>query len=344
MASDHRSGLEAWGWRPSFADQVDPADTVGRVVAEHRGAYDVVTAPGPATARLDPTLRKTAPDGGRRPMNAVPSSLELPTVGDWVVLGGEPDHPAIVRVLDRSSVLVRRAPGPKPRPQALVANADRVAVVMSMGDYLNPRLAERFLTASFGGPTEPAVVLTRLDEYRDPRPMIGLAQLAVPPDVPVVAVSNLTGEGIGELEAWFSGHRTVALVGPSGTGKSSLTNRLVGAGAMDVGALAADGTGRHTTVRRQLLRCRWGGCVVDMPGLREIVPWDAAGLDRAFPDVADVALRCRFADCSHRDEPGCAVREAAGEGSLDADRYRSWSALADEIADTQDRVDRTGWR
>ena len=333
--SDHRSGLEAWGWRPAFAAQVEAGDDVGRVVAEHRGAFDLATAVGPRSARLDAALRRAAP-----------STLELPSVGDWVVIGGDPDSAVATRVLDRSSVVVRRAPGPRPRPQALVANADVVAVVMAMGHFLNPRVTERFLTAAFGGSTEPGVVLTRLDEYRDPAGMIDLAQLAVPPGVPVVALSNLTGEGVDELEPWFAGNRTVALVGPSGAGKSSLTNRLAGAGSgtLDVGKLAADGTGRHTTVRRQLLRCRWGGCIVDMPGLREILPWDAAGLDLAFPDIAAAALGCRFADCSHRDEPGCAVRGAVDGHRLDADRYRSWSALADEIAATQERVDRTGWR
>jgi ribosome biogenesis GTPase len=166
----------------------------------------------------------------------------------------------------------------------------------------------------------------------------------VPDGVPVVAVSNVTGEGVARLEPWFTGDRTVALVGPSGAGKSSLTNRLAGPGAMDVGALAADGTGRHTTVRRQLLRRPGGGCVVDMPGLREILPWDAAGLDLAFPDISGVAARCRFADCSHRDEPGCAVRTAVDRHELDSDRFRSWSALADEIAASQAEVDRSGWR
>ena len=322
-------GLERWGWSPFFAGQVGADDRVARVLAEHRGYYDLVTEAGPAAAvRVAAGLRQ-----------AVSEPSEFPAVGDWVVLdddgGGEP---LIGERLRRRTALVRRAAGMVPEAQVLAVNVDTAFVMTSLQDDLNVRRLERQLALVLADDIVAVVVVAKVDLVPDRGALVAQVAPALGGTIPVVTISNLTGEGIDQLERWLRPATTVALVGSSGVGKSSLVNQLVGDERQDVGDLRGDGRGRHTTVRRELVPLPGGALLIDTPGLREVQLWRPEGLDAAFPEVVALVPHCRFADCRHSGEPGCAVELAVADGRVAADRLEAYRQLRSELAATADAV------
>lgn len=320
--------LEDLGWDAFFAAQAtdddDPALFHARVVAEHRGAYRIVGD------QSRPEMWGTVAGRARR-RTAAPA--ERPAVGDWVTarLVPEGDRAAIQRILARRSAFTRKAAG-QDAAQVVAANVDVVFVVTSLNRDLNPRRLERYLTLAWNSGAAPVVVLAKADLCPD---VAGAAAAvaAIAIGLPVHVVSARDGTGLEALRAYLAPGRTVVLLGSSGVGKSTLVNVLGGRDVQEVRATLADDRGVHTTTARQLLFLPGGGMVIDTPGMREVgLVGDGEGLERAFGDVAAVIAACRFADCRHEEDPGCAVTDALASGTLPAERWESYVKLQREIA------------
>jgi len=249
-------------------------------------------------------------------------------VGDWIALSGD----SVDSVLPRRSAIVRNAAGRATRMQTLVANVDVAFVVSSLGPELEPRRIERYLVTIWESGASPEIVLTKADRVDDRSAYVAEVE-AVANGAPVHLVSARSGEGCDELRARIAPGVTAVLLGSSGVGKSTLVNRFVGSERMDTGETREDDDeGRHTTTHRELILLPGGGIVIDTPGLRELqLSQDAAGFDEAFADVDDLAGDCRFGDCTHTHEPGCAVLAAVENGTLAPDRLASWRKLQREL-------------
>jgi ribosome biogenesis GTPase len=288
-------------------------------VTVHRGAIDVATAAGILRSSLP---RRFVFDGG-----------DL-AVGDWVGLSDG----VVAAMLPRRSALVRNAAGRATRKQTLVANVDLAFVVTSLGPELDPRRIERYLVTIWESGARPEIVLTKADRLDDPAPYLAEVATAAP-GVPVHVVSAVTGHGCDELRARIEPGMTAVLLGSSGVGKSTLVNRFVGSELMATTPTRVDDDeGRHTTSHRELILLAGGGVVIDTPGLRELQLADgAAGLEETFSDVDALAAECRFADCTHQGEPGCAVAAAVEAGTLPAARLASWRKLEQELEAIGDR-------
>ena len=315
--------LGALGWNPELAEQLEPGLEPGRVIAAHRAAFDVQTASDAVRTRL--------------PGRLVHDNADV-AVGDWVGLGD-----GLIRtVLPRRSAIVRSTAGRTSQAQTLAANVDIAFVVTSFGPDLEPRRLERYLVTVWESGASPEIVLTKSDRFDDVAEMVAEVE-AVAVGVPVWVVSAVTGEGVDEVRARIGRGRTAVLVGSSGVGKSTLVNRRLGEELLATSETRADDDeGRHTTTRRELLLLPGGGIVIDRPGIRELQLWDAAAsgaLEEAFADVEEIAATCRFHDCAHGVEPGCAVRAALADGSLPQERYASWQKLQRELRSIAIRAD-----
>jgi ribosome biogenesis GTPase len=312
--------LGALGWNTELAEQLEPGLVPGRVVAAHRAAYDVQTADGNIRTRL--------------PGRLLHESLDV-AVGDWVGLGD-----GLIRVvLPRRSAIIRQAAGRTSEKQTLAANVDIAFIVTSLGPELEPRRIERYLVTIWESGAVPEVILTKADRVDDPWEQVAAIE-AVAVGVPIHVVSALTGQGCVALRARLQPGVTAVLIGSSGVGKSTLVNRFAGTDRMTVKETRADDDeGRHTTSHRELIELPGGGLVIDTPGIRELQLWDGGGIDEAFADVEDLAAACRFNDCSHGSEPGCAVNAALGSGALTQARYDSWRKLQRELRAIAIRAD-----
>ncbi len=290
-----------------------------RVAVEHRGAYGLLGC-DVETARPAGRLRR---DGG-----------DWPAVGDWVAVAGAPGggDGIIHHVLPRTSLLERKRPGVN-QAQVVAANVDIVFAVTTAERPPNLRRVERTLALIAAGGARPAVVLNKVDLARDPGGDLR-ALASVSGGAPCLVTSAATGAGIDDLRALLPPGATGAMLGPSGAGKSSLVNALLGDARLETGVVRlTDAKGRHTTTRRELLELPGGGCLIDTPGMRELGLWDAGeGIERAFGEVAELAASCRYRDCQHRGEPGCAVTAALDSGALDAARFASFDKLRREEA------------
>jgi ribosome biogenesis GTPase len=312
--------LAALGWTPELAENLPPGLVPGRVVAAHRAAFDVQTADGPVRTRL--------------PGRLVHEHVDV-AVGDWIGLG----EGLIRDVLPRRSAIVRQAAGRTSDAQTLAANVDIAFVVTSLGPDLEPRRIERYLVTIWESGAVPEVVLTKADRLEDPWAQVPAVE-AVALGVPVHVVSAVTGLGCDQLRARLQPGVTAVLLGSSGVGKSTLVNRFVGSERMAVKETRVDDDeGRHTTAHRALIELPGGGMVIDTPGIRELQLWDGGGIDEAFADVEALAAGCRFNDCSHTTEPGCAVNAALASGELASERYGSWVKLQRELRAIAIRAD-----
>jgi ribosome biogenesis GTPase len=312
--------LAALGWNPELAEQLEPGLEPGRVVAAHRAAYDVQTAAGSVRTRL--------------PGRLVHESIDV-AVGDWVGLAD-----GLIRaVLPRRSAIVRQAAGRTSEKQTLAANVDLAFIVTSLGPELEPRRIERYLVTIWESGAVPEIVLTKADRVDDPWEQVAAVE-AVAVGIPIHVVSALTGQGCEALRARLGPGVTAVLIGSSGVGKSTLVNRFAGSERMAVKETRADDDeGQHTTSHRQLIELPGGGLVIDTPGIRELQLWDSGGIDEAFADVEELAGACRFNDCSHSSEPGCAVNAALESGDLTQERYDSWRKLQRELRAIAVRAD-----
>jgi ribosome biogenesis GTPase len=255
-------------------------------------------------------------------------------VGDWVaVTAGDHEDVATIRALvPRRSAFVRRAAGGPTAAQVVAANVDLALIATALPADLNRRRLERYLTLAWESGATPIVVLTKADLVDDIDAAVAEASL-VAPGVDIVAVSNVTGDGLDRLTHFLPPSRTAVLLGSSGVGKSTLVNRLLCAERQRTAAVGDDGRGRHTTTHRELLVLENGALLIDTPGMRELQLWNAdSGLGSTFSDVEELATNCRFRDCVHNEEPGCAVREAVARGEVAAVRLEHWHQLRRELA------------
>jgi ribosome biogenesis GTPase len=316
---DGRGGLAALGWGAFFD---------GQVSAEERAALLL----GRAVEDRGPRLLVRFEDGER--LVTIPGRLraagEVPVVGDFL-LAVPGEEPAVARVLARRTRLSRGVAGKTSAEQVLAANVDLVFLVHGLDAGVKARRIERTLAAVHASGAEPVVLLTKVDLAADPPAALAEAAAAAP-GTTVIGVSAPAGEGVEEVRALLAPGRTGVFVGPSGAGKSTLLNALVGAALQPTAEVRErDARGRHTTTGRRLVTLPGGGAVIDGPGIRELKLWGAGGLADAFEDVTALAGACRFRDCAHEDEPGCAVREAVEAGALDPARLESHHKLAAEV-------------
>jgi ribosome biogenesis GTPase len=313
-------GFDAF--REVFAEVAGEGLEPARVVRTIRGHVWVASESG---------VTRVAPAGNV----AGAGDAESPAVGDWVVVRPATDTtPALVEaLLPRRSVFVRGGSGKAAVSQVIAANVDVVFVVDGLDRGPNLRRIERELALAWESGARPVVVLSKADVCEEPDVAVA-AVAAIAPGADIVLESAEADTGFEELLGYTSGNRTVTLIGPSGAGKSTLVNRLVGGDIQTVGAVRAfDGKGRHTTVTRELVPLPGGGALIDMPGLRQITTWDdEEGVDTTFAEISALAAGCRFDDCSHETEPGCAVRAALEDGTLDPARYEAYLALRRESA------------
>lgn len=329
-------GLSRLGWGPEleqeFVEHAAAGLVPGRVAVQHRGAYDVLTEHGEARVGLPGRMLHDADE-----------SADLPAVGDWVAVDPPAGGTSTIRVvLPRRTAFIRTIASDQHRvseQQVVAANVDVVFLVSALAEDYNLRRLERYLVLAWESGADPVVVLTKSDLCEDVDAAVAEVE-SVAVGVPVHAVSNVTGEGIDGLRPYFVGNRTVAALGSSGVGKSTLINSLSGEEVAAIGEIRNDGRGRHTTTRRELLFVPGGGLFLDTPGMRELQLSEASsGVQETFDDVTELAALCRFSDCAHAAEPGCAVQEALHDGRLDAERWRSYSKLQRELAALERKLD-----
>lgn len=296
----------------------------GRVVLEHNHVFRILTAAGEVLAESAGAMKHKAE--GRQ---------ALPVVGDWVAvrLDAAGARSQIREVLTRRSWFSRKAAGRDTVEQIVAANIDTVFIVFGLDSPVNTRSIERYLVVASRSRAEPVVVLNKADLVDRVDDAVSDARAAAGA-TPVRVVSTKTGRGLSDFDAYLAPGRTVALIGPSGVGKSSIVNRLVGRDMLAIGDVREwDHRGRHTSVHRQLVVRDAGGLIIDTPGMRELQLWDTDAVGDAFDDIGAVATTCRFRDCRHDREPGCAVKLAVDTGTLTAERYASFLKLQAEQED-----------
>ena len=329
--------MPSLGWddrlRAAFKRYEQRGQRPGRVARVDRGVCTILTADGTVRASLS----------GRMLGELAADPLNGPCAGDWVVVRQwSDDRTTLEAVLPRRTSIVRAGASKSATGQMIAANIDTIAVVEPLDPDPDPGRIERLMTLAWDSGASPLLLLTKADAVADAA-ALAMSFADAAPGVPVIPVSTVTGEGVEAVAEYVPSGRTLALVGPSGAGKSSLVNRLAGAEVMVTRALRADGRGRHTTTYRALVPVPGGGVILDTPGLRSVGLFDRAagdgeGLGRAFSDVEDLVAACRYSDCRHETEPGCAVREALEMGVLSARRYDNWRRLQRELEFERRRV------
>lgn len=309
----HRLGWDD-GWEAAFAAHRAAGLVPARVAIQHRGAYDLATEQGEVRARA---------------ANRFVRDDDLPGVGDWVGLNLESGF--VEALLERRTSISRKEVWNATREQILAANVDIAFLVQALPLDFNVRRLERYLAMAWESGAQPVVLLTKTDLVDEIEPYLAEVEAVTLGACPVASVSAKTGAGLDELRARFEGNRTAVLLGSSGVGKSTIVNALVGEEILATQAVREDDQrGRHTTSHRELILLPTGGIVLDTPGIRELQLWDA-DLEQTFGDVDEIAARCRFADCAHDREPGCAIRDALADGSLPQERWQSYVKLQREL-------------
>ena len=326
----------AWDGQWQALMQAHPQARPARVVEQHRSGY--IVADGPEhTFPVESLPEWQRPPGYRKGTVTID---QRPGVGDWLLVDGR----KAVALLPRRSAIKRGAAGEHYQQQLIAANVDTVFVVCGLDADFNPRRIERYLLLVRGGGVEPVIVLTKADQAADADAgavddaMAALVELAAQ-GVAVRAVNAKDPASVGTLDEWLQPGRTAVLIGSSGAGKSTLTNTLLGLEKMKTGQVREhDSRGRHTTTHRALIPLPSGACLIDTPGMRELKPTGEEDVAENFSDIEALAEQCRFRDCKHAKEPGCAVRAAIEAGKLDPQRFANYLKLSDEVAGAANRL------
>lgn len=333
--------IESIGWTGEFQRSLDELGEgewkAARVAQEHRDGYIVLSADGELRARVSGKM-----------IHRATSREDYPATGDWVAIHrhGTDDIAVIHAVLPRKSAFVRyraggrAGVGGRTEQQVIAANIDTCFLVCGLGQDYNPRRTERYLAAAWQSGAVPVIVLNKADLVDDPAACVEEAS-SLAAGVDVVALSACHGDGVEQLRRWIGPGTTAVFLGSSGVGKSTIVNRLVGVDLLDTGEIRADdGRGRHTTTHRELVTLPGGGVVIDTPGLRELQAWyEGEWATETFADIDEFAGKCRFRDCTHNGEPGCAVGEALERGALDVARFDNFVKMAREERRLEERRD-----
>ncbi len=319
--------LTAFGWNEFFEAKFESyageGFAAGRVALEHKNLFRVYTQNGEVSAEISGKLRHEAT-----------SRKDLPAVGDWVVIRTRPEGGSVMihAVLPRRTSFARKIAGSRTEEQIVGANVDTVFLFTSLNQDFSLRRIERYLLIAWESGANPIIILSKSDLCEGVSGPIEEMQ-AVARGVPIHAISIVTGSGLQDVAQYFKSGQTVALLGSSGVGKSTLINHLTGAERLKVQTVReSDDRGKHTTTHRELVLLPAGGLVLDTPGMRELQLWDGdESLQLVFDDIEALAARCFFGDCQHQDEPRCAVREALAAGTIDSARYESYEKLQKEL-------------
>ncbi len=319
--------LKRYGWNQFFEQQfaslVDEGLIPGRVIEQQRNSYTLKSEQGDLLAHIAGKVRYHAR-----------GIEDLPAVGDWVVAQPTGDGAArIEQILKRQTQFVRKAPGERTEQQVLAANVDAVFLVSGLDQDFNLRRIERYLVLAIESGARPIIVLNKADLCENILNKIDEVR-SIAPATPIVAMSALYDEGLDAFEKNLPERSTAVLLGSSGVGKSTIINHLMGHETQTTQSVReSDSRGRHTTTHRELMMLQWGAMLIDTPGLRELQLWgEAQSVQDTFQDISDIASSCKFSDCVHESEPGCAVKAALKEGSLNQDRYDSYVKLQREIS------------
>lgn len=318
--------LRKYGFLPDMMPE-DAQGIPARIIAVHKERYALVCEYGETYGRLK---TKEYYDGCE----------VFPTIGDFVLINYIPNGDSrIVRTLPRNTFFSRRDPAPKEIEQAVASNFDYVFIMQSLNHDFNAKRLERYLTLAWQSGASPVVLLTKADLVDEYDSYIRIAE-SYATGVPIYAVSSKTGEGLAALSACLMPGKTIVFLGSSGVGKSSLVNALAGEEIMSVNGIREDDSkGRHTTTHRQLIMLKNGAMIIDTPGMRELGMWDvSSGLGEAFADVEQYLGKCRFSDCRHQTEPGCAIKEAIANGELSRKRWESYVSLKAEAKYSDDKA------
>jgi len=326
----HPCTLEQLGWteehNEAFRRYAGPY-VPGRVACRQKTVWEIITADGPVTTGISGALRNL----GR-----------FPAVGDFVVLHHRPETGSslIVDILPRKTVFTRGSAGREGTDQVIAANIDTVFIVTAAGPDLNARRIERYLSIAHASGARPVIVINKSDLAEDPA-LIRKEMAPVSSGIPVILISAMSGEGIGLLDPYLGPGHTIVLIGSSGVGKSTLINQLHGREMQKTAGIRDDdGKGRHTTTVRQLFVLKGGSIMIDNPGIREVgIGTASAGIGDTFSDIRDLAAGCRFSDCRHEQEPGCAVQEAVKAGILSASRLENFHRLVRELVFEQEKAE-----
>lgn len=335
--------LSALGFGPFFEEQLQrwdsPTTIPARIAAEHRGGYEVWSAMGSGPARLSGKLRHRQEGEG--------NGGGAPAVGDWVGLREPPgpEHTVIMdRLFERRTVFTRGAAGREAQVQIVAANVDVVFVVCGLDEDFNLHRIERYLARIWASGATPAVILNKADLCEDVGSRLREVEARCA-GVPVHVTSALQSDGLAAIRSTLNAGMTAAFVGSSGAGKSTLINAFLGEARMATGETrASDGRGCHITTHRQLVLLPDGGLLLDTPGMRELQLLDDEGLDRVFDDIAEWSAQCRFTDCRHAHEPGCAVQDAVAAGALSVERLEHYQKLEREAQAYERRHDKQAQR
>ena len=325
--------LESWGWNDYFAGQFEPLGRQGylpgRITLEFNQFFRVQTEQGELLSEVAGRLKHEAR-----------SRAELPAVGDWVAIrpAQHGDQAVIHAIVPRRGKFTRKVKGTKTDEQVIAANVDTVFLMTSLNQDFNLRRLERYLSIAWESGARPVILLTKSDLCTDlPERLREIAELA--PDVPCHAICAIRNEGMEALNPSLSSGQTVALIGSSGVGKSTLLNRLLGREQQKVKEIREfDDRGSHTTRHRELIRLPNGALILDTPGMREVQLWEVdEGVEATFEDIEELAGQCRFGDCRHQSEPACAVREAVKTGQLSSARLENYRKLQEELRHLEKR-------
>lgn len=319
----NENNMSLWGLRGRFETLAGeyPELSAGRVISQEKGIYRIICAAGEQNAAVSGKFRYAAA-----------TVSDFPAVGDFIMLTpGENGGQAVIHaILSRKSAFTRMAAGTAQNEQIVAANVDIVFICMSLNNDFNLRRLERYLAVAWDSGASPVIVMTKADLCADLAEKCAAVE-AVAAGIDILVTSSLEDDGVNAVLPYIEDGRTIAFIGSSGVGKSTLINRLIGEERLVTNGLRNDDKGRHTTTHRELILLPGGGMVIDTPGMRELGMWDSAeGVEKTFSDIEELASRCRFSDCKHYSEPGCAIRAAIENGELDKARLESYRKLKTE--------------